>query len=124
MKAEAQERILIVEDDTPIRESLQELLEDEGYLVEATANGQEALDRLHALPALPDLILLDLMMPVKDGFQFREEQRQDPALALIPIVIMSADGNTQTKLKQIDAFSYLKKPVDVDAVLEAVKRYA
>jgi CheY-like chemotaxis protein len=123
MTAEAQKRILIIEDDAPIRDSICELLEDEGYLVEAAANGQEALDMLRSLPAAPDLILLDLMMPVKDGFQFREEQRQDPALADIPIVIMSADGNVQRKVKQVGALSYLKKPVDIDAVLEAVKRH-
>src|SRR4051812_36434591 len=82
--------ILIVEDDAPIRDMLEEVLEEEGYPVQSTANGQEALTALHALSKPPKLILLDLMMPVMDGWTFRQMQIQDPVLRGIPVVILSA----------------------------------
>lgn len=114
--------ILLVEDDRDILEAMQDLLETEGHLVQCATNGQEALDLLRK-SIHPKLILLDLMMPIKDGFQFRKEQIQDPNLAHIPVVIMSADGQIEKKLHQIGAHEYLKKPVDIDIVLETVKRY-
>ena len=117
-------RILVIEDDLPIQDALKSLLEDEGYLVDVAGDGEQALQWLRAAPALPDLILLDLMMPNKDGFQFRIEQRQEPKFSAIPVVIMSADGNVQQKLKRAEAAAYLKKPVDVDNILATVKRYA
>lgn len=117
-------RILVIEDDLPIQDALKSLLEDEGYLVDVAGDGEQALQWLRLAPALPDLILLDLMMPNKDGFQFRIEQRQEPKFSAIPVVIMSADGNVQQKLKRAEAAAYLKKPVDVDNILATVKRFA
>src|SRR5690606_10740757 len=91
-------KILIVEDDPEIREALVELLESEGYWVDCKINGQDALDYLQeeASPrgkGLPSIILLDLMMPVMDGWRFRAEQQKDPVLNQVPIVVMSADSN-------------------------------
>src|SRR5713226_6627597 len=83
-------RLLVVEDDWELRSSLSDLLRRDGYDVADAANGSEALDYLKSSPA-PDLILLDLMMPVKDGWQFRIEQKKDPTIASIPVLAMSAD---------------------------------
>src|ERR1700679_2088809 len=83
--------ILIVEDDQGIRETLVEILDSEGYIVLSASNGLEALQVLRSTAVKPDLILLDLMMPVMDGLSFKAQSSQDPSLAKIPVVIMSAD---------------------------------
>jgi signal transduction histidine kinase len=111
--------LLIVEDDKDIREALDGLLSMEGYQVAGCANGLEALQYLRRSPA-PDVILLDLMMPVMDGWQFRVEQKKDPALASIPVVALSADNTP--KAAAIDAEAYLKKPVDFDTLLGTIER--
>jgi len=115
-------RILIVEDDIYIRECLVDLLEGEGYEVLTAADGQIGIDLLKKDPAI-DLILLDLMMPNKDGFEFKSEQGNDPRLSHIPVVIMSADGNVSEKKAKVGAKEYLKKPVDLEKLLQTVSRY-
>lgn len=112
-------RILVVEDDLYIRESVRELLESEGYTVFAAENGARALEELAAMPQPPDLILLDLMMPVKDGFQFRNEQRADARFAHIPVVVMSADPHLDNHHDALAARTYLHKPIDIDQLLAA-----
>lgn len=112
-------RILIVEDDQYIRDSLAELLADEGYGVEVARDGQDGLDKLRAMP-LPNLILLDLMMPVKDGFQFRNEQREDSRIASVPVIIFSADTGVNVPRPEFEGATILKKPVDLDSLLTAV----
>src|SRR5690242_9166848 len=99
--------LLVVEDDRDVRDSLVEHLRDRGCDVVAAWNGQEALAHLRG-NALPDLILLDLMMPVMDGWQFRVEQKRDPQLASIPVLAMSADPSAQAAA--IDAHAFLRKP--------------
>jgi CheY-like chemotaxis protein len=121
MGSDAKKRILVVEDDQYIRDSLAELLQDEGYAVDVAKDGQEGLDYLQREDA-PDLILLDLMMPIKDGFQFRAEQRQDPRLAKIPVVIFSADTGVNQPNAQFEGAAILKKPVDLDALLSMVRQ--
>jgi CheY-like chemotaxis protein len=116
--------IFIVEDDQFILESLVELLTEEGYQVLAARNGQEAIDSLRGLKDLPNLILLDLMMPIKDGVAFRKEQAEDPRLSSIPIVLMSADGQLEAKRISMNLQHHIKKPVDIDTVLDTVKRFA
>jgi CheY-like chemotaxis protein len=117
----AGKHILIVEDDQYIRDSLIELLEDEGYKVSIAKNGQEGLDQLRS-GLQPNLILLDLMMPIKDGFQFRDEQGADPKLAKIPTIIFSADTGVNQPHPQFVGATLLKKPVDLDALLEVVEK--
>jgi CheY-like chemotaxis protein len=112
-------RILIVEDDFYIRESVRELLEGEGHTVVSAENGAHALAELEAMKHPPDLILLDLMMPVKDGFQFRTEQRADARFAHIPVVVMSADPRLDSHRDVLDARSYLHKPIDIELLLAA-----
>jgi len=114
--------ILVVEDDSDVRDALIELLEYRGHLVVGAANGREALDRLRS-NTRPALILLDLMMPVMDGWQFRAEQLRDPSLAPIPVVLISADGNVAQKAAAIGVASYLQKPVEADSLFAAIERY-
>jgi CheY-like chemotaxis protein len=113
--------ILVVEDDAATRDALVLILSDRGFTVLGAANGQEALGVLRGATR-PDLILLDLMMPIMDGWQFRREQGRDPALAAIPVVVLSADGNVQQKAASLRAADYLQKPVDVEHLLEVVRR--
>ncbi|MCY1014963.1 response regulator [Pyxidicoccus sp. MSG2] len=112
-------RILVVEDDVYIRDSIRELLEDEGHTVVCAENGAQAFAELETMRHSPDLILLDLMMPVKDGFQFRTEQRADARFAHIPVVVMSADPHLESRRSVLDARAYLRKPVDIDLLLAA-----
>jgi CheY-like chemotaxis protein len=112
--------VFIVEDDVDTREMLGRFLELEGYHVESAANGKLALERLDAgTPAC--VILLDLMMPVMDGWQFRREQARHAALADIPVIIVSAAG--RDRIQQIDADAYLLKPIDLDELLAQVTQY-
>ena len=109
--------IFIVEDDVDTREMLGRFLELEGYVVETAANGRQALDRLTTrLRAC--VILLDLMMPVMDGWQFRRAQVQNQTLANIPVIVVSAAG--RERLQQIHADAYLSKPVDLDELLKQI----
>jgi signal transduction histidine kinase len=107
--------LLLVEDDGAIRSALAEALADESFHVTTANDGREALDRLHGA-ALPDAIILDLMMPVMDGWEFRVEQRADPALADIPLLAMSAD--VSAKARAIAADGYVRKPVDFPDLLQ------
>lgn len=114
-----QKLILLVEDDRSIREAVQSVLEDEGYGVIQAENGRDALDRLRA-GALPDLVVLDLRMPVMDGWEFRAAQKNDPNLAGIPVLAVSADGSA--KAEAIAADGYLRKPLSARTLLDTVAR--
>jgi CheY-like chemotaxis protein len=113
--------ILIVEDDLDVAQSVAEVLAISGYCTAIAANGREALDHLRTNDR-PDLILLDMMMPVMDGWQFRQEQRTLPALAAIPVVIVTADGDARAKAALIEAAGYVVKPVTIDSLLDEVER--
>ncbi len=112
--------ILIVEDDADLREMMAQLLTLEGYRAETVANGRDALDYLHRGDR-PDLILLDLMMPIMDGWEFRRRQREDPALADVPVVVLSALD--QTRAADLGGTAFLKKPLDFDRLLDLVRQY-
>lgn len=121
--ANANKRVLIVEDAPDIQRLLTELLTGEGYGVEVARNGREALEVLRAAQDLPGVILLDLMMPVMDGYEFRKEQERDPRIADIPVIVMTADGDFQVKGLKVGAKMSLKKPfANLDMILSAVKR--
>ncbi len=111
--------ILLVEDDYSIREAVHDILEAEGYDVVQAENGRDALQRLRA-GAPPDLIVLDLRMPVMDGWEFRAAQKNDPALATIPVLAVSADGSA--KAEAIAADGYLRKPLSTSTLLDTVAR--
>jgi CheY-like chemotaxis protein len=110
-------RVLVVDDDQDIRETLAELLTDEGYLVESASNGREALTTLRN-GVRPDVILLDLMMPVMDGYQFRDEQRADPLLASIPVIVITAGSNPS--LSALGANMFVPKPLDLGRLLDSL----
>jgi signal transduction histidine kinase len=111
-------RVLIVEDDLAVRESASELLEDEGFEVSTSDQGLAALLALRDGRPLPDLIVLDLRMPVMDGWTFRDKQRTDPLLADIPVLAISADSSPRAR--SIPADAYLAKPFSADTLLRRI----
>jgi len=113
--------VLIVDDDKDIRDTIQELLQDEGYSVATAENGAAALDRLRHVR--PQLILLDLTMPVMDGITFREEQLNDDALAAIPTIVMSARTDPGKDAGPLLVRACLSKPLDLDELLTLVAHY-
>jgi CheY-like chemotaxis protein len=111
--------VLIVDDDRYIREALTELLVDEGYDVKAAEDGQRALEICRSEPA-PDLILLDLAMPVMDGLEFARVKAAEPSLSRIPICVMTASGPGAPLPKE--ASVVLRKPLDPDELMAAIKQ--
>ncbi len=120
---EAEASILVVEDDFDVQDALVPILEHEGHRVVRAANGRDALEQLRAMPT-PALILLDLAMPIMDGAAFRAAQLQDPQLASIPVVVLSADPEAKQKAARFGAAGCIEKPIDVDHLLHEVKRTA
>ena len=117
-------QILVVEDDDAIRGLVTEVLRDDGYDVREATNGVEALDRLRE--ERPDLIVLDLMMPVMDGWAFVEECRRQPCCDDVPIVVTSASHDLPRTAERLSTFGVrtcLAKPFDVDGLLALVERY-
>ncbi len=112
--------VLIVEDDADLREMMAQLLALEGYVATTVANGLEALEYLERGDK-PDVILLDLMMPVMDGWEFRRQQQAVPTLANVPVIILSAID--QRRAAEVDAAAFIKKPLDFDRLLELVRRF-
>ncbi|HZO13388.1 MAG TPA: response regulator [Polyangiaceae bacterium] len=112
--------ILIVDDDEFLRESVAEILEDDGFRTVSVESGASALRHLRSDAAKPDLILLDLMMPGMNGWQFREEQLRDPNLASIPVVLMTATHDHA----KIDIEDVLYKPFETRRLIAVVERYA
>ena len=114
--------VLLVEDDLPIRDSLGEALAEEGFDVSTAGNGAEALERLRS-GRRPSVIVLDLMMPVMDGWDFRQEQLGDPALRDIPVVIVSAVGfSGETIRMQFGDVAVFTKPVPYLDLLVVLRR--
>jgi CheY-like chemotaxis protein len=115
-------KIPVVEDTTDTRESLLLLLRAEGFEADGAANGLEALRQLRrGYEAC--LILLDLWMPVMDGWTFRFEQRRDPTLADIPVVVLTATVNPEDEALRVGAVAGMQKPLDVSALLELVSAH-
>ncbi len=111
--------LLLVEDDPDLREGLEERLAELGFQVQAEPNGRAALERLRAaFPA--EVIVLDLMMPVMTGWEFRVEQRRDPLLSRIPVVVLTANGTPQAMA--IDADARLTKPFRLQQLLQAIEQ--
>ena len=113
-------RVLLVDDNIVTREMMSLILAGEGYRVATASNGAEAIDRLRHYEK-PDLILLDLRMPVMDACQFCEQQKQDQSLADIPVVVLSAASDVAEKASSLGAATYLQKPVDTAKLLDTVR---
>jgi CheY-like chemotaxis protein len=114
---------MVVEDSEDIRELLGVLYQSQGYEVLLASDGRDALTQLKNQADLPALILLDLMMPGMDGFEFKVEQDKDQRLAPIPVVIMTADANAKEKSQKIGARGYVRKPVELDTLLAVALKY-
>jgi two-component system chemotaxis response regulator CheY len=111
--------ILVVDDDPSLLEVTRFVLESEGFRVETAKNGEEALQLLRA-GKLPRLVLLDLMMPVMNGWQFLEEVARTPSLKTIPIVVLTAAaGSPEVR----GAVTVLRKPMDLGLLIDAVERH-
>jgi CheY-like chemotaxis protein len=116
--------ILVVDDDADIRSVLADVLRDERYTVVEAADGAEALTLMGAMATQPALILLDLMMPQVDGWEFRRRQLLDPKLASTPVVIISAFAPTDSSSRDLFAkTTRLRKPVDLDSLLHVVRSH-
>ena len=117
--------ILLVEDDVDLLNVARQLLADEGYPVKPASNGYEALAILRGpeTEPLPCLILLDLMMPVMDGWQFRAEQIRDPRLAGIPVVVLTANSQALEKHDRLSVAAALTKPVALVQLLDVVQSF-
>jgi CheY-like chemotaxis protein len=108
--------IVVVEDDEGIRETMAALLEDEGFFVHQAENGQVGLEALRRSPGV-GLVLLDLWMPVMNGWQMMDALRSDPSLSEVPVVVISAAGEVPPPE---GAVAFLRKPVRLETLLEAV----
>ena len=113
--------VLVVDDDRDIRETLQELIQDEGYEVLTARHGAEALERLR--DHRPGLIVLDLFMPVMDSAEFRRRQLADPALAQIPVVVISAAAGLDERVAAMRPAGHFEKPLRLEDLLAAIARF-
>jgi CheY-like chemotaxis protein/predicted transcriptional regulator len=113
--------VMIVDDDASVREDYGELLREEGYQVLTAANGREALDQLEAV-SKPSLILLDLKMPVMDGWKFHRELVDNPELNEVPVVLLSGSSDVFEEASRMEADDFLLKPVPVRELLGTVEQ--
>lgn len=120
-KIASEQYILLIEDDVDISEAVESILKEEGHKIKCVFNGKEALDFLKNANPLPALILLDIMMPYMNGYEFREVQLQNPDLSLVPTIILSAAGKYDD-LDKLNFTEMLKKPLDLETLLEVVNR--
>jgi two-component system response regulator MprA len=114
--------VCLVDDDADIREVVCIVLEQSGHRVIAVGDGTEALERLAQNPGCC-VILLDLMMPEMNGWEFRALQKSNPALASIPVIVLSGVRELTEAAKGLDAAAYLQKPVDLATLIAEVERY-
>ena len=112
--------MLVIDDDVEIRQALTDILEDEDYTVRAAANGKEALDMVAHGP-VPDVILLDVMMPVMDGWHFLSARLNHPWLVEVPIIIISAGNEAETEARKVGACQVLKKPLHLDDLIRRIE---
>lgn len=115
--------ILVIDDDEFIRDFIVRLLRKEGYDVAESTNGQEGLAYLRQARELPNLILLDLAMPVMNGWQFRQNQLQEQRLAEIPVVLLSASHELERGASTLHIPEYLAKPITAEQLLDVAARY-
>lgn len=114
--------VLVVEDDPELLAALSGALEDEGFGVSRARHGLDALGQLRS-GRRPCVILLDLMMPIMNGWQFRHEQRQDSELSKIPVVVVSAKTDSAQHAAWLEADAYLEKPLTLGKLIEIINRF-
>ena len=114
--------VLVVEDDSDLRGAMLDVLESSGFDAVMAANGREALEALHDR-CEPALILLDLKMPVMDGFEFRRRLLDSPGLSAIPVVVVSGDSKARNQARGLGSAPSLMKPFGVEDLLRIVSKY-
>jgi two-component system, chemotaxis family, chemotaxis protein CheY len=114
-------RILVVDDDREVRQALCSVLRDEGYDVSSASDGREAISHLNA-GGRPGIILLDMMMPVMGGADFRKVQLGDPQLKDIPVVVLTADGSFREIARSLGAAAAFPKPFELDDLLDTIEQ--
>jgi CheY-like chemotaxis protein len=115
--------VLVVDDEDSIRDVVIAILEYAGYQAAGAVNGRDAIDCLKKDEGRFRLVLLDVMMPLMNAWDVLYEVRQDPALAAIPMILMTAGSNARQKAMEQGAAGYLPKPIDIDALLDTVEYY-
>jgi CheY-like chemotaxis protein len=115
--------VCVVDDDPDIRDIVALVLESNGYRVIVARDGADALAQLRREPGCCCVILLDLMMPGVNGWEFRALQTRDPELSRIPVLVLSGVHQLAAQAKQMQAAAYLQKPVDLDRLLTEVGRH-
>ena len=117
--------VFIVDDEPDVREVMEDFLTEHGYHVEQAAYGMEALEKIALMNPKPKLILLDVMMPYMDGFEVLYRIRQNPKTALIPVVMLTAKGETTTimRAQELRADDFISKPFDIPEFLRMVAKY-
>jgi CheY-like chemotaxis protein len=113
--------VMVVDDDESIREALASVFEEEGYTTLLAENGRVALEQLAVAAERPCVIVLDLMMPVMDGWQFRNAQKSSPTHADIPVIVVTAAGNDRSCAIEADAT--LHKPLNATSIVRAVEQF-
>ena len=121
--AGARQVVLVVDDDPDALDAITTILEDAGYDALRAANGRDALGQLGDHRGRCDLILLDLLMPVMNGWDFRRKQKETPAFADIPVLLMSAGAHMATVSGELNAAGYVTKPVEMSDLLEVVRQH-
>lgn len=125
MQTDAPE-LLLIEDDRDIREALAQALQLEGYRVVVAENGREGLQRLQttraAASSLPSLIILDLMMPVMNGWEFLDEVKKEADLSQIPVIVSSAHSQAEQNQTATQGLTFVRKPIDLDFLLRQIER--
>ncbi len=116
------QQILIVEDDAALLEALGQVLIDEGYDLLSARDGLEAVNFLKK-GNRPDVILLDLSMPVVNGWEFRMFQKRDPDLAQIPVILITAGDYTREEVAWLEPSALLPKPLDLPLLLSIIRRF-
>lgn len=114
--------ILLIDDDPDTRAQLAEILREEGYLVATACDGLEGFEKLKT-DCAPCVILLDLMMPVMNGWQFRAKQLSEPKLARLPVIVLSATTEVRRYAAELNAAGFISKPFMLDRLLSTVQRY-
>jgi len=116
-------RVLVIDDDRDIRETLAAALELVGHQALLAEDGRQGLEQLRG-DGHPQLVLLDLMMPRMNGWEFRAAQLADPELALVPVLLITAHEDGVRTARELGTAGCIRKPVDLDSLLEAVERHA
>lgn len=121
--SDKQDYVLVVDDDEDIGEAIEIILESRGYRCVLARDGEAALELMRTHP-LPQVVLLDMMMPVMSGEEFRVAQLQDPRLAKVPVIVMTADATAEERVASLGVSKFLRKPLRIDELISAMRAAA